>query len=304
MVLRQRQSNYLALRNMLNLKQKSLLQVHIAALLLGFVPLLVKYMSTPLIVLVSGRALFTAISLGLLILLKRDSFRLHSLRDFLLLSFLGVIQALQWLSFFQAVEMASVAIALVSLFTFPLFISILEPVFFEEDWNTTHLLSSLVILTGISMLVPEANLKNQTTVGVVWGLLAALLAASLFLFDRKYTKKYSGSQISFYESTLACITLAPFFIQQEYSIPALEWVYIAILGVFCTALPYVLLINSMKGITAQQASSIMSLEIVYGSLFAFFILQEIPSVRTIIGGGLIFSVALYLTMSVKKNAEN
>jgi drug/metabolite transporter (DMT)-like permease len=61
-----------------------------------------------------------------------------------------------------------------------------------------------------------------------------------------------------------------------------------------------LLTNGLKVLKAQQVSSITSLEVVYGIIFAMIILHEIPPFKTIIGGIIIFSVTIYLTYEAQK----
>jgi drug/metabolite transporter (DMT)-like permease len=46
----------------------------------------------------------------------------------------------------------------------------------------------------------------------------------------------------------------------------------------------------MKTVKATTASVIASLEPVYGILFAFFLLQEVPSIKELIGGVIILVV--------------
>ncbi len=49
----------------------------------------------------------------------------------------------------------------------------------------------------------------------------------------------------------------------------------------------------MKTIKAAQASIIVSLEPVYGIIFALILLNEIPDMRVILGGLIILSAAYY-----------
>jgi drug/metabolite transporter (DMT)-like permease len=62
---------------------------------------------------------------------------------------------------------------------------------------------------------------------------------------------------------------------------------LVILGTACTAVSHTLFIKGMRSIKAQTASIISSLEPVYGIVFAFLLLDEIPSLRTVAGGCII-----------------
>ncbi|MCX7975063.1 MAG: DMT family transporter, partial [Candidatus Aminicenantes bacterium] len=80
----------------------------------------------------------------------------------------------------------------------------------------------------------------------------------------------------------------------QYSFPAaIDLFRLAFLGIICTAGAHSLFIQGMKKISASTAAIISSLEPVYGIILAYFLLKEVPSFRTLIGGIIIlFSVTV------------
>jgi drug/metabolite transporter (DMT)-like permease len=68
------------------------------------------------------------------------------------------------------------------------------------------------------------------------------------------------------------------------------------LGVVCTAVAHTLFIKGMKEIQAQTASIISSLEPVYGIILAFLFLREVPAGRTVLGGVIILSAVLFISL--------
>ena len=54
--------------------------------------------------------------------------------------------------------------------------------------------------------------------------------------------------------------------------------------------------QAQKGVRAQTAGIISGMETVYGIIFAFVFLQEVPTVRELIGGAVILGVALYSSL--------
>jgi len=78
---------------------------------------------------------------------------------------------------------------------------------------------------------------------------------------------------------------------------------LVILGVFCTALAHVLFIRSLVQVKAQLASIIASLEPVYGIIFAFVLLGEVPALRTILGGVIILGTIMLSTMKRRSNEK-
>jgi drug/metabolite transporter (DMT)-like permease len=71
---------------------------------------------------------------------------------------------------------------------------------------------------------------------------------------------------------------------------------LAFLGVVCTGFAHSLFIRSMAFIKARTASVVACLEPVYGIVVAAFLLNEIPDMRVITGGGVILCAAAYASI--------
>ena len=67
-----------------------------------------------------------------------------------------------------------------------------------------------------------------------------------------------------------------------------------------TALSHTLFIGSLRTIRTQTASVVSCLEPVYGILLAALFLGEIPSLREVLGGAVVFACAIW--GSLKKEA--
>jgi drug/metabolite transporter (DMT)-like permease len=91
--------------------------------------------------------------------------------------------------------------------------------------------------------------------------------------------------------------LFPLLFFKDFSIRPMDFLLLAVLGIFCTALAHVLFIKSLVHIRTQLASIIACLEPVYGILFAFALLGEIPALRTILGGGIILGTIVAASMN-------
>lgn len=74
------------------------------------------------------------------------------------------------------------------------------------------------------------------------------------------------------------------------------FLHVAAIGFVCTAIAYSLYVSAQKGVRAQTAGIISGMETVYGIIFAFVFLREVPTVRELIGGAVILGVALYSSL--------
>jgi len=79
-----------------------------------------------------------------------------------------------------------------------------------------------------------------------------------------------------------------------------DWLLILLVGVVFTATPHAFFASSLRHLSATTAGLISCLQPLYGSILAFFLLQERPNVMTIIGGLLVVSAAIFETWSVSR----
>lgn len=269
------------------------IEIHIATLLFGVAGLFGKFVALPALWIVFGRVMFAAAALAVVIKIKKRPWRIASRKDLAILFLLGAVLALHWFTFFHAIQISTVAIGLLSFATFPVFVTFMEPYFFKERLQLRDFMIALVTFAGVALVVPDFDISNQMTAGVLWGLASGFTFAVISLINRKYVASYSGSVMAFYQDLFACLCLLPFIAAWQIMPSVQDWMLLAILGVLCTALAHTLFINSMKTIKAAQASIIVSLEPVYGIIFALILLHEIPDMRVILGGLIILGAAYY-----------
>lgn len=269
-----------------------LLQIHVAVLLFGLSGLFGKYVTLPAPLITLGRVVFAALALGIVLAATRSRFALQG-RDRLLLPLTGVVLAFHWAAFFQSVQVSTVAIALVSFATFPVFVTFLEPLVARQPLRGMDVVLALLTLAGAALVVPSFELSNNITQGVLWGLLTAGSFAVLSLLNRHYVRRYSSLLISFYQDVTAALVLLPFLLFYHQPVTPADLALLLVLGVIFTALAHTLFIQGLRGVKAQTASIISSLEPVYGIIFAAVPLAEIPTPRTLAGGAIILGVVIY-----------
>jgi drug/metabolite transporter (DMT)-like permease len=273
---------------------RGLVTANVAVLLFGLAGVLGKLSLLPAPIIVFGRSFFAGLVLLAVCWFRHISLRPKQSRDGYLLLGQGVLLALHWTAFFQAINVSNVAIGLLSFSSFPLFTAMLEPLLLHQRPSRIQIVAALLILPGIYLLVPSFTLQNQTTLGVMWGVLSGASFALLSVTNRWLGQTYSSLMISLYQDGIAAIVLLPiFFFTATGSVWTLHALLILfILGVVCTALAHTLFIASMRDITAQTASLLASLEPVWGIIFGILLLGTIPTARTLLGGAIIIFATL------------
>lgn len=284
-------------------RQKSVLYLHLAVMFFGLSGVIGQFVQIPAVLVAGGRVLCSTALLLVLSLVSRTPLRLRSRRDLLLTLGTGVVLAVHWTAFFQSIQLSSVAIGTITYSTFPLFVTFLEPLLFHEKLRLSSVLSALVLLLGVLITIPEFSAENQVTAGILWGMLSSLAYAVMSLSNRYLSASYPSSTICLYEQGTAAVVLLPafFLVPATWTLPDLAGV--AAIGFVCTAFAHTLYVEAQKRVTAQTAGIVSGMETVYGILFALLLLGEVPTLRELVGGGVILSVALLSSLSSSKAAS-
>ncbi|MFH2220090.1 MAG: DMT family transporter [Pseudomonadota bacterium] len=269
------------------LKRHGMLEIHIAVLLFGLAGLFGKWLALPPILIVFGRTFFASLTLGAILFFSKTPIQAKSRQDLAVLMLLGAILAVHWVTFFHSIQVSTVAVGLLTFSTFPVFVTFLEPCFFKEKLHPIDILTAGSVLLGLVLVVPTFDFQNNVAQGAFWGTISGLTFAVLSILNRKYVGTYSPIVIACYQNGIAAVILFPLILFKKVTPGSSDIVLLAILGVFCTALSHVLFIKSLVHLKAQLASIIASLEPVYGIIFAFVLLGEVPASRTLAGGGII-----------------
>ena len=114
------------------------------------------------------------------------------------------------MTFFHAIQVSSVAIGLLAFSSFPVFVTLMEPLLFKERWRSLDLLTTVIVVAGLYLVVPLGESNPSAVEGLVWGVISALLFAILSLANRSRVKKTDTVSLSFLQNTGAGLTAALF----------------------------------------------------------------------------------------------
>ncbi|MDU7708988.1 MAG: DMT family transporter, partial [Clostridium sp.] len=224
-------------------RRNGLASIHIAVLLFGLAGLFAKWVDLPAVIIVLGRVIFSSLFLWFLLKIKKERLRLLSGRDYLLMITAGIVLAVHWTTFMQSIQTSTVAIGTLTFSTFPLFVTFLEPVLFREKIRLSSVVSAVIMLCGVLFIVPEFQLGNTMTQGVVWGMTGSLSYAVLSLMNRKFMEKYTSSLTAFYEQATAGIVLLPSVFLLKPAVNGKDILVLLLLGVVFTAVAHTMYID-------------------------------------------------------------
>ena len=283
------------------MKKNAVLSLNLAVLLFGLAGLFAKWIHLPALGIAFGRVFFSSAALGLFLLSRRQSFHIAEKKDLLRLFCAGAILALHWWAFLESVQLSSVAIGTITFSAFPLFVTLLEPIVFHRELKAKAILLGLVIMIGVAVTVPELSFENRMVQGIAVGLVSALAYAVLTVMNKCLSASYSGTIISFYEQLTAALVLLPLVVRAGLRPTAADIGLLALLGVVTTAFAHTLFIYSLRDLPARLAGVCSSMETVYGIFFALILLGEIPSLREVIGAGIIVGAVLFAQITERES---
>jgi len=277
-------------------QSKGLLSLHAAVLLFGLAGLFGKLVSASAQVIVLGRTGFATLTLLIVSRYIGQSLRTESRRDQIFLALSGVLLAAHWQTFFLSIQLSTVAIGLLTFSSFPLFVTLLEPIFFRERPRSRDFGFAILVTLGLVLVVPSIDPVQPFARGAFWGLVSGLSFALLSLLNRGYVRRYPARAVAFHQNLFAALVLLPFTIGSAALPSARDLILLVFLGVVCTALAHALFISALRSVKTALAGVTAALEPVYGILLAIPLLGEVPPPRVIFGGLLILGATILATL--------
>jgi drug/metabolite transporter (DMT)-like permease len=272
----------------------------------GAIPLFVRN-DVPSVVLVGVRSTFGAITLILIAaaLGKLEFPKIHRWR--IVLS--GVLLALHWITFFQAIKLTTVAVSLAVVYMGLIVAAMLSGPFLGERvvprlWGALGIAVVGLVLVLQPWVTPSANDGVGITVeGVFVAAVSAALFTAVLLVGKPIAKDLGGLAMSIGELTVASVLLAPATVRAvtQYSEYMLSFI---ILGVVFTGIGGLVFWESVRHMPVAAASVIMYLEPASAVVWAAVFLGEVPNVTTWLGVVLVVASGVVATTASSTAAKN
>ncbi len=284
---------------------RALFLVNLAALMISSSGILGKLIILPSPVTSFYRCILAAVFILLIVRLVRKPFswRLKRGRRSFILS--GLFLALHWATYFYSLQLSNVSIAIISLFTYPIITTLIEPFFGRASVSGVNVVNSVLVIIGVFILVPESDFNNQYTYGILVGILSATFYALRNIFSKKLVQRRTSEEVMVIQLTVAAIVLSPSLFYYSYDLDLKTWGLLVVLGLITTAIGHTLFVSALKYLTASTASILASLQPVYAIILAVIIIGEAVGINVVLGGILILSAVLIQSLypMVKKRRD-
>ena len=283
------------------------LHLHFLVFIAGFTAILGEAISLGSIALVWHRMLIAFVLTFLFLIFRKYDFKIN-LRDFFNFSLAGIIIALHWITFFEAIEQSNISITLAMFSTGAFFASLLEPIFFKRKIKPVEIILGCVVVCGVFIIL-KANINSF--VGVFLGIVSALLASLFSVFNGKLVQNNNPFLISFYEFLSGVVFILLYLIFSDNvsdltisSLFSYDYLYVFILGSICTAYAFIASIYILKFLSPYTLVLTYNLEPVYGILLAIFIFPDTEKMEFSFYIGTLIIISTIIINSILKIKNN
>src|SRR3546814_19667919 len=94
----------------------------------------------------------------------------------------------------------------------------------------------LLVTLGLVLVTPSFDLQDDATIGLAWAILSGLTFALFTLINRRAAARIPAQQVACWENLFVVVLTLPFAYPAITQLGALDWVWMAMLGILCTAL--------------------------------------------------------------------
>lgn len=281
----------------------NIFELNFAVLLISTSGVLGRYIILHPVVTIFYRCLIAVLVFYIYCKWKKIDLNIENKQDLLKLIIGGILMGGHWITYFFSLQYSSVAIALLSLFTYPVITALLEPVLFNTKFNKVHIALGLLVLAGIYFLSPEFDLENDYFIAIIYGIASAVFYSLRNLLMKREVERYNGSALMFYQILVIAILLFPSVFFSEFNLVIDQWKPLVVLAVLTTCVGHTLFLKSFKNFSISTASIMSSIQPVYGIVLGIIFLSEIPSIKTVIGGMLIISAVVIESLIAMNRAK-
>tara|TARA_B110000091_G_C13758758_1_gene451108 strand:- start:168 stop:1040 length:873 start_codon:yes stop_codon:yes gene_type:complete len=284
-------------------KYKYHIWLHVTILIFGLTGVLGKLISIDSYLLVWYRVGIALVSVLAYFMFTKFSLKI-SRKELIKTLLVGIIIAVHWVTFFEAIKQSNVSVALVCFSSSTLFTALLEPLYFKRRIKPYELIFGLLIITGLYFIF---SFEFKYLAGMILAVVSAALASWFTVLNGVLVKQTNAKLISFYELLGAFIVVSIYLLMtngldiSRFTVPLQDLKWLVILGTLCTAFAFIMSVEVMKKISPYTVTISVNLEPIYSIILALIIWPE--SERMSFGfymGTLIVIATIFLNAALKK----
>lgn len=214
----------------------------------------------------------------------------------------GIVGAVALVCVYYSLTTLPLAEATILQYTHPAFTAILALLFLKERLQLTTIVCIGMSFIGLLVMTqPDFSTGLVTglpVLSVIAALCGALGSAIAYVMVRKLSQTEDASVIIFYFPLIA-LPVSVVLLGDDFVMPNLEALVLLILVGIFTQVGQIGLTKAMAAEKAGKASAYAYVQVVFSAILGMVFFAEIPTLWTLVGGGLIISAALFNALSRK-----
>ena len=253
------------------------LQIHICVVLWGFTAVFGRLISLPALPLVWWRMFLVSLILALVPRVWR-AVRVMPMRLMGAYAGVGVVIALHWLTFYGSIKLSNASVGATCMALGPVFLAFIEPLIVRRRFDVRELALGAAMIPGVILVV--GGVPTGMRAGIAVGALSALLVAIFGTWNKLLVHRADPIAVTAIELTSGAglMTIVTALMPGDASafvIPgARDAIYLLILAIGCTIVPFTLALVALRQLTAFAAQLAVNLEPVYAIVLATLLLGE------------------------------
>lgn len=282
----------------------SKIQLIASMLTFGTIGIFVEYIPLPSGTIAFVRGVVGALSLFIFALLAKVEISLSDIKSNLVLLLLsGGAIGFNWIFLFEAYRHTTVAKATLCYYMAPVFVMLVSPLVLKEKLTVKKLFCILAAIVGmffVSGVIGEKTPDKGQLLGILFGITAAALYASVILLNKKLGEISAHNRTAVQLSAAAAVVLPYTLLAEDIRPEAMTPLSVTLLllvGIVHTAVAYLLYFGSIKGLPAQTVAILSYIDPVVAIILSAVILKQPMSIFAVIGAVFILSGALVSEIS-------
>ena len=251
----------------------------------------------------AGSILFSRLFFGfcmifIYLLLNRGLWQIKPGKNKKYLLILGLLNAITGMCYFSSIRYSGISIAVLLLYTAPVYVSLLAPSILGEQRNSNSFFPLLLATAGVLLIAHPGDLLVNTShafrKGLIFGLLSGLSFGATIITIRYLRDDYSGIAQTFWLTGISLLFLLP----SALSTPSVVYVKnLEVLIFFGLTVTFaaVIYLRGISGIRAQTGSILALVEPVSGIFFDITVLKNPLYISTLLGCSLILTAAYIIS---------
>jgi drug/metabolite transporter (DMT)-like permease len=248
-----------------------------AAILWSLAGIFIKFLDLHPLTIVFYRSLFA--SLAFATFLRPRQFRFEPAIAVSVLSYTAAISA-----FVAANKLTTAANAIVLQYTAPVFVFVFSRFIWGEKISRLNGMALAVAMIGVAIISQDSADKPELA-GVLLALASGVLFA-VYMVNLRRTEETAPVFLT-WVNNFVCALLLLGVIASQLALSPNQALILAVMGAVQLGLPYFLFSKGLRYVPVQEASLIALIEPVLNPLWVALIIGEIPSLATLVGGGII-----------------